>query len=224
MEHVSAESSAGCAISARLYPRDCLADERRWSRLLCSTIFATTTLTHADFVQFMSQKGTAAMARWWNRMPQYDGLFDYQNTMRPSYFAFKLLSRLGGDRLSFESSDGSVHGFATYDPEYHSYNLLLWNFSDKPVDVSVAIEGLPGRYRAERRSLDATTISNDENARLRPLGVLPLSERTANGQTSLQPYGIEYWSIEEVTRQKRSAFGLCMHSCEGCIQQSWERT
>ena len=87
------------------------------------------------FVQFMSQKGTAAMARWWNRMPQYDGLFDYQNTMRPSYFAFKLLSRLGGERLSFESGDGSVHGFATYDPEYRSYNLLLWNFSDKPADV-----------------------------------------------------------------------------------------
>ena len=57
---------------------------------------------HVDprkFSEFMSPKGTASMARWWNRMPQYDGLFDYQNTMRPAYFAFKLLARLGGERL-----------------------------------------------------------------------------------------------------------------------------
>jgi hypothetical protein len=26
------------------------------------------------------------MARWWNRMPQFDGLFDYQNNIRPAYF------------------------------------------------------------------------------------------------------------------------------------------
>ena len=37
-----------------------------------------------------------------------------------------------------------LHGFATYDPEYRSYNLLLWNFSDTPAEVSVAINGLPG--------------------------------------------------------------------------------
>ncbi len=158
---------------------------------------------HVDpgrFGQFMSRKGTAAMARWWNRMPQYDGLFDYQNTMRPSYFAFKLLSRLGGERLGLESSDASVHGFATYDPEYGTYNLLLWNFSDTPAEVSVAINGLPGPYTAQRHLLDATAISNDENVRLRPLKSLPLTEGASDGRISLSPYGIEYWSIEQARR------------------------
>jgi len=30
-----------------------------------------------NFAPFMSPQGTAFMTRWWNRMPQYDGLFDY---------------------------------------------------------------------------------------------------------------------------------------------------
>ncbi len=43
------------------------------------------------FAPFMSPGGAAFMTRWWNRMPQFDGLFDFQNRVRPSYFAFKLL-------------------------------------------------------------------------------------------------------------------------------------
>ena len=39
------------------------------------------------------------MGRWWNRMPHNDGLFDYQNTIRPAYFAFKLLSRRTGETV-----------------------------------------------------------------------------------------------------------------------------
>jgi xylan 1,4-beta-xylosidase len=35
------------------------------------------------FAQFFSAKGAAFMARSWNRMPQFDGLFDRQNTPRP---------------------------------------------------------------------------------------------------------------------------------------------
>ena len=44
------------------------------------------------------------MTRWWNRMPQFDGLFDYQDRVPPSYFAFKLLARLTGERLGSISS------------------------------------------------------------------------------------------------------------------------
>jgi len=68
------------------------------------------------FTGFMSPQGVAFMSRWWNRMPQFDGLFDYQNTVRPAYFALKLISRLQGERLGFESSDPNVHGFLAHDP------------------------------------------------------------------------------------------------------------
>jgi hypothetical protein len=56
-------------------------------------------VTFEKFTPFMSPSGTAFMAGWWNRMPQFDGRFDFQNNVRPAYFTFKLLSRLTGQRL-----------------------------------------------------------------------------------------------------------------------------
>ena len=44
------------------------------------------------------------MTRWWNRQPQFDGLFDYQNQIRPAYFTFKLLLALAGERLRVSST------------------------------------------------------------------------------------------------------------------------
>ena len=113
------------------------------------------------FAEFTSQQGAAFMARWWNRMPQYDGLFDYQNTVRPAYFAFKLLSRLTGDRLMFESSDPAVHGFFTHDPLYQTHNLLVWNFSDR------AGAGQGGRRRCAGTVADAAGVAGRDGTLLR---------------------------------------------------------
>jgi xylan 1,4-beta-xylosidase len=149
----------------------------------------------ALFQPFMSAEGAAAMARWWNRMPQYDGLFDYQNTMRPAYFAFKLLSRLVGSKLPAVSDDSKVHAFFTWDPTYKTHNLLVWNFSDVPADVTISFDGVDGNYIANRRRLDATTASNDENLRLRPLSRVALTAGASKQKVELEPYGIEYWEM-----------------------------
>ncbi len=148
------------------------------------------------FSQFMSPKGAAAMGRWWNRMPQYDGLFDYQNTIRPAYFAFKLLSRLTGDRLSFKSSDAAVHGFFTYDPLYLTNNLLIWNFSPQPVKVTIDAKDAPGKLLVRPELLDAMAASSDENARLRPLNPVTIEPGAFHTEVELEPYGIAFWSFE----------------------------
>ena len=147
------------------------------------------------FAPFMSAKGASEMARWWNRMPQYDGLFDYQNTMRPAYFAFKLLSRLRGSRLPFASEDKHIHGFFTWDDIYKTHNLLVWNFSDQPVRLSLDIANVDGVYAVNRRQLDALTASNDENLRLKPLPRFPLTAEQNKYEIELEPFGIEYWEI-----------------------------
>jgi hypothetical protein len=149
-----------------------------------------------EFTKFMSAKGAAFMARWWNRMPQFDGLFDYQNTMRPAYFTFKLLSRLTGTRLRFVSNNSSVHGFAVHDSNYQLYNLLVWNFSSDPVDINASVERVPAVMSARRLSLDATTASNDENQRLLPIGRLKIGAGTDRKAFTLNPYGIEFWELE----------------------------
>lgn len=150
----------------------------------------------SDFAPFFSPKGASGMAFWWNVMPQYDGLFDYQNVVRPAYFAFKFMSRLTGDRLAVESDNPAVHAFLTYDASYGTYGLLFWNYSATPIDVSLDPSGLTTTLVAKRRMLDAETPSSDENARLRPLPDMTLKPETPV-KVPLGPYGMEFWSLQQ---------------------------
>lgn len=147
------------------------------------------------FASFMSPGGNAAMTRWWNRMSQFDGLFDFQNRVRPSYFVFRLLSRLTGDRLPLESTDSSVHGFATHDAMLGSYQVMLWNFSTSPARLRVSLEGAPDLI-LRQLSLDAAGAIDDENARLRPLPATRLRELRTPFPVELEPYGVVFWSLE----------------------------
>jgi hypothetical protein len=150
------------------------------------------------FAPFMSPRGAAFMAGWWNRMPQFDGLFDFQNTVRPAYFAFKLLSRLTGERLSLTSNHPSVHGFMTRDDTYttYRYNLLLWNFSLTPAEVQLKFEEPPGALAGRPVVLDATAPSSDENSRLRPEEPVRIKKAQPRLKVPLDSYGIRFWSFE----------------------------
>ena len=136
------------------------------------------------------------MTRWWNRMPQFDGLFDFQNRVRPSYFAFKLLSRLTGVRLRVDSSDSKVHGFATHDQQYQIDNVLFWNFAGSAASVELVLEELPKDVLVRRLTLDALASSDDENARLRPDRRMRLSKGNHRIKVELEPYGVRFWSFE----------------------------
>jgi hypothetical protein len=149
-----------------------------------------------QFAPFMSPGGNAFMTRWWDRKSQFDGLFDFQNTVRPTYFVFKLLSRLTGERLRLESSHASVHGFATHDAALGVYSLMLWNYSGTPVAVDVALEGLPRDVTAVPLVLDATTPSPDENARLRPEDMFEVKRDKARLRLRLEPYDVRFWTLE----------------------------
>jgi hypothetical protein len=149
-----------------------------------------------QFAPFMSATGTAFMTRWWNRMPQFDGLFDYQNTVRPAYFTFKLLARLGGDRLRLSSSLSTVHGFATHDDRFRIDTLMLWNFSATPAPVELVLEALPRNVRVRHLVLDATAPSSDENARLRPEPLVDLAAGDHRLPLQLEGYAIHFWYFE----------------------------
>ena len=150
------------------------------------------------FAPFMSARGTAFMTGWWNRMPQFDGLFDFQNNVRPAYFTFKLLSRLTGERRRLISDDPNVNGFMTRDERFSSYeyNLLLWNFSASPTQVELTFENMPGSMTAKPVVLDAVTSNNDEIARLRPESPFQIRADQPAFRISFEPYGVRFWSFE----------------------------
>jgi hypothetical protein len=148
------------------------------------------------FSKFMSPGGTAFMHNWWNRRPQYDGLFDYQNTVRPTYFVFKLLSRLTGERLRPTSSSETVHGLASWDQKLQLYSVLIWNFSSSQAKVSLAFSDMPGRFTARPIVLDATTANNDENSRLKAESPVEIGRDKAGFPMLMEPYGMRFWSVE----------------------------
>jgi xylan 1,4-beta-xylosidase len=148
------------------------------------------------FLKFMSPSGTAFMARWWNQMPQFDGLFDFQNRVRPSYFAFKLLSRLSGERLRLQSNDPQVHGFAAYDERIQAYNVLVWNFSDRPARLELKLEGIPGPLTMRRSVLDAAGPSDDENERIRWQQPFMRDLSSPSISFDLDGFGISFLSLE----------------------------
>jgi len=148
------------------------------------------------FSRFFSPHGTAFMSRWWNRMPQFDGLFDYQNQIRPAYFTFKLLSRMAGDQLKVASDNSAIHGFATRDDRMLMENLLLWNFSNQAITVTIHFDGLKQNRKIRHITLDANSPSSDENARLRPEPFEQLKTGQLQRTVKFEPYSIHYWSIE----------------------------
>lgn len=131
-------------------------------------------------------------------MPQFDGLFDFQNNVRPAYFTFKLLSRLTGQRLRLTSDGPAVHGFLSRDERYstYEYNLLLWNYSASPMQVEIRFENMPANLQAKPVVLDAATSSNDEIARLRPESPFQLRVDKPSFSISFEPYGVRFWSFE----------------------------
>lgn len=149
-----------------------------------------------EFSGFMSPRGVQFMVRWWNRMPQFDGLFDYQNTIRPSYFAFKLLSRVAGERVQLTSSAAGIRGFAAIDHDLRLNNVLLWNFSTNHISLDLRVKGLPEKTRRRHLVLDARTGSNDENLRLRPDPSRMLNRSELEERVELEPFGIQAWSFE----------------------------
>jgi len=148
------------------------------------------------FARFMSPHGVALMARWWNRSTQWDGLFDYGGRIRPSYYAFKLLSRLTGEKLRVESEAENVHAFATWDEKLLIYNVLAWNFSEIPARVQVTLDHVPAEMVLRQVSLDAAAPSDDDNARLRPARSRTIAPGTQVAELELPAYGATFLSLE----------------------------
>lgn len=65
-----------------------------------------------DFAPFFTEKGVANMVRHWNERPHRFGLFGVGGEVRPQYFVFQMLSRLGETQVAAVSDDRSVRVLA----------------------------------------------------------------------------------------------------------------
>ena len=149
----------------------------------------------ATFSRFMSERGTAFMAHWWNTMPQYDGLYDNQDRLRPAYYAFVLLNHIKGRELPVIGTDGDINSIAARDDPW--INVVLWNFpldgAGRPSEVTVKF---PSETKGSLRLVKLNPESPINNLEQVRNGKMSSPENNPV-QITLRPYEI-YWI--EITR------------------------
>ena len=130
------------------------------------------------------------MARWWNEMPQYEGIYDNQDRVKPDYFAFKLLSLIRGEKLSATGTGPEVHGLAARGG--HWVNLILWNYPQAGKgashDLTVRFPEEKGGWARVVRLNAGAPSDNLEQIRYVPVSTL----QDLPIKLTLQPYEI-YW-------------------------------
>ena len=153
-------------------------------------------LDDAQFARFMSPRAVVEFDTFFNHRPQTLGLFNFENHVRPAYFVFKLLARLAGRRLRLVSNHPSLHGFATHDEKTGRSAVMLWNFSNRPLELELTLDGLSHSVESIPLMLDAAAAADNENTRLS----WEPSARLAAGQPAmharLDPYGVRFWSLQ----------------------------
>jgi hypothetical protein len=135
----------GVSMSAYYHVRDYHVDER-------------------EFLAFISPAGALTRANWWNVHPQYDGLFDFQGTARPTYRVYRWLSQFAGQELTITGTNSELNGYAI--KSGNSLKAILWNFSTTGNSYGAAIR-LPsstGGYY-EISHVNATSSAPDLVAR-----------------------------------------------------------
>ncbi|MGW0228043.1 GH39 family glycosyl hydrolase [Actinopolymorpha singaporensis] len=69
-----------------------------------------------EFSPFFSPEGVAHMMRHWNEVPHRFGLFGERGQVRPQYFLYQLLGRLGDTKVASETSHADLHAYAASGP------------------------------------------------------------------------------------------------------------
>ncbi|MEY2427886.1 MAG: xylan 1,4-beta-xylosidase, partial [Verrucomicrobiota bacterium] len=148
-----------------------------------------------QFSRFMSPKGAAFVARWWNDTPQYDGLYDNQGRVRPAYYSFKLLSLIKGRQIAISGATPEVKGFAVRSGA--QINLVVWNFPPSGPGASQEVTlrftaNKTGQFRVTRLNPTSPLIQLELE---RQGDVAELQDKPV--RFTLQPHAIRRVAISE---------------------------
>ena len=80
-----------------------------------------------DFAPFFSPQGVANMLHHWNEAPHRLGLFGVNGEVRPQYFVYQMLARLGETQIAASADDADVHVLAGQDAD--GISVMLVNHS-----------------------------------------------------------------------------------------------
>jgi hypothetical protein len=123
------------------------------------------------FRPFFSERGLANMLTHWNEIPHRMGLFGVGEEVRPSYFVYQMLSRLGEERLAASSDETDITVWAGRSEGRIA--ALLINFNAQTARgqiVTVQFANLDaGRKRLTTYRIDADRRWDTERLELLPV-------------------------------------------------------
>jgi hypothetical protein len=130
----------------------------------------------SDFLRFMSPSGAQAMSDWWNVHPQYDGSFDSNERMRPTYHALRWLSAvLNGSQLQVSGTNGDVSAYSV--AKGRSIYTAIWNYSGAGTSYNTVIN-LPqtagGTYQLAYLNANTNNVDILRRGRISDLASNPL--------------------------------------------------
>lgn len=124
-----------------------------------------------DFRPFFSRQNLRGQLEFWNETPHRFGLFAVGEEVRPQYFVFQMLSRLGADRIAARSPRPDLRVVAARDE--HQVSACMTNFDvDRSQDCIAAIrfQGLePGRKLLNVFRIDGEQRWSNETLELQPV-------------------------------------------------------
>jgi xylan 1,4-beta-xylosidase len=127
-----------------------------------------------QFQPFFSEKGVANMVTHWNEVPHRFGLFGVGEEVRPQYFVYGMLSRLGAERIAAQCEEPGVRVLAARGEG--ALSVLLVNFTleeSRERVVTVRFSHLqPGR-----KILTVCRIDAERRWSSRDLELLPTERR-----------------------------------------------
>ncbi|MCJ7837835.1 MAG: hypothetical protein MUP61_01300 [Burkholderiales bacterium] len=128
----------------------------------------------ADFAPFFSSSGVSNMLHHWNEAPHRLGLFGANGEVRPQYFVYLMLARLGETQIAATSDDADVRVLAGQGTDHVS--VLAVNHSlDAPHDrmLTLRFAHLP----PEIRQLTVYRVDREQRWDAARLELLPVEQR-----------------------------------------------
>ena len=165
------------------------------------------TCFHEDFASIFSPAGLAGMVRHWNEIPRRLGLFGVGGDVRPQYFVYAMLSRLGEERLAVEcpATDPQVGLRVLAGRSRGCVSVMAVNYNGEEGGARVAVL----RFRGLRPGVKRLTVRRvDDDRRWCPetLELLPLERRDVSTtadfecQVLLPADTVAEVCLEELTR------------------------
>jgi hypothetical protein len=78
------------------------------------------------------------MSDWWNMRSQYDGIFDSDELMRPTYYALRWLNNVpNASQLLVNGTNRDVSAYSV--AKGHSIYTAVWNYSDAEISYDTVI-------------------------------------------------------------------------------------